>query len=184
MPTDSPTFNVASVALRVAQALERVGVPYFLGGSLASSFQGEARATNDLDFVVDLRSHQVADLAEALGEDFDVDAEALQDAIHHRRSWNIFYLPLAFRIDLFILGTSPFDRSEFSRRKRASLGEQGSLDIKSPEDTVLRKLRWYRDGGELSQNQWRDVVQVLRVSGATMDSSYLEATGAQVAPRA
>jgi hypothetical protein len=54
---------------------------------------------------------------------------------------------------------------------RAS-GEQ--LVLKSPEDTVLRKLLWYRAGGSISERQWRDVVEVLRVSGASMDDAYMD----------
>jgi hypothetical protein len=42
MPSD--LGDVVDVALAVARALERAGVAYFLGGSLASSLQGEPRA--------------------------------------------------------------------------------------------------------------------------------------------
>lgn len=41
------------IALLVAAAFDRAFVAYFLGGSLASSFQGEPRATNDIDSVVE-----------------------------------------------------------------------------------------------------------------------------------
>lgn len=44
----------------------------------------------------------------------------------------------------------------------------------SPEDLVLRKLLWYRAGGEVSEQQWRDVVGVLAVSGPEMDRTYLD----------
>ena len=46
--------------------------------------------------------------------------------------------------------------------------------VKSPEDTVLRKLLWYRTGGEVSDRQWRDVVQVLRQSRSLIDPRYLD----------
>lgn len=45
--------------------------------------------------------------------------------------------------------------------------------MKSPEDTVLRKLLWYRDAGSVSDKQWRDVVEVLRVSGGHMSQEYM-----------
>ena len=45
--------------------------------------------------------------------------------------------------------------------------------MKAPEDTILRKLLWYRDGGAVSTKQWRDVVEVLRVSEGVLDRSYL-----------
>ena len=70
---------------------------------MASSFQGQPRLTNDLDFVVRLREHDVEPLKKALGADFDVDEVALLDAINRRGSWNIFYRPSVTRIDLFLV---------------------------------------------------------------------------------
>ncbi len=52
--------------------------------------------------------------------------------------------------------------------------------MKSPEDTVLRKLLWYRDGGEVSEKQWRVVVEVLRVSGPEIEAGYLDAWAAKL----
>lgn len=167
--------DVLSVAFQCAEAMERAQVPYFLGGSLASSLQGEPRSTNDIDFVVDLRLSQLRPLMDALGADFDVDEEALREAISRRGSWNIFHLPSLTKVDLFLLRQGPFDASEFSRRRRVVLTPEGrGLYIKSPEDSVLRKLLWFRDGGESSTAQWRDIVQVLRVSGPKLDTSYLQ----------
>ena len=167
--------SALSVALLVAGALERVGADYFLGGSLASSLQGEPRATNDIDMVVDLGPWKVAAFAAALGADFDVDTAALAAALGRGESWTIFYTPVFTKIDLFPLGDQPFDRSEFARRRVVVVGRDGAtLAVKSPADSVLRKLAWYRGGGEVSAKQWRDVVEVLRVSGQTLDDGYLD----------
>ena len=46
------------VTLAVTRALERMGIPYFVGGSLASSVNGVPRATLDADIVADLRPEQ------------------------------------------------------------------------------------------------------------------------------
>lgn len=101
--------------------------------------------------------------------------EALRDAVTRRGSWNIFHLPSLTKVDLFMLRESPFDASEFARRRRIVLPPEGrGLSIKSPEDTVLRKLLCFRDGGENSTSQWRDIVQVLRVSAGVLDASYLD----------
>jgi hypothetical protein len=48
------------------------------------------------------------------------------------------------------------------------------LWIKTPEDTVLRKLLWYREGGEVSDKQWRDIVGVLRVGVPELDVAYFD----------
>ncbi len=168
--------DALDVALAVAVAFDRVGAPYFLGGSLASSLQGEPRASNDIDFVVDLREEQVAAFAQALGSDFSVDAVALERAVRERGSWNVYYLPLVTKIDLFILGTTAYDAEEFGRRRAVQVRPDGAqLMVKSPEDTILRKLLWYESAGRTSSLQWRDVVEVIRVSGASLDATYLDA---------
>ncbi|AUX47566.1 uncharacterized protein SOCE26_090880 [Sorangium cellulosum] len=38
---------------------------------------------------------------------------------------------------------------------------------------AFAELLWYREGGEVSSKQWRDIVEVLRVSGAEIDDQYL-----------
>jgi hypothetical protein len=43
--------------------------------------------------------------------------------------------------------------------------------IASAEDVVLHKLRWYRDGGEVSDRS--DILGVLRVQGASLDLDHL-----------
>jgi hypothetical protein len=65
------------------------------------------------------------------------------DALRRGSCANIFYLPLVTKIDLFALGSSRYDEIEFQRRQRVRVRLSGeALFIKSPEDTVLRKLLW------------------------------------------
>ncbi len=126
--------------------------------------------------MIDLPIAKTADLVAALGDDFEVDEDALREALGQTRSCNIFYLPVVMKVDLFCVGASPFDASEFDRRKRLLVRPpSGTLVVKSPEDTVLRKLLWYLDGGSVSDRQWRDVVEVLRVSATELDRAYLAA---------
>jgi len=68
------------VLLHVTELLERIGAPYFLGGSLASSMLGEPRATVDIDLAIVLRSADVPALLAALGPEFYVDEGAMRHA--------------------------------------------------------------------------------------------------------
>jgi hypothetical protein len=182
MAPDQTGDDPVAVAMRVGNAIEAAGGSYFVGGSLASSLQGEPRATNDVDIVFELPLGRIAVLVAALQPDFEIDVDMLRDALLHGRSCNIFYLPVVMKVDLFAVGPSPYDEVEFARRRRVPVRPTGeTLVVKSPEDSVLRKLLWYREGGSVSDRQWRDVVEVLRVSGPGMDRGYLEGWGERLA---
>jgi hypothetical protein len=76
--------DAVAIALRVGAAIEAAGGSYFVGGSLASSLQGEPRATNDI--VLELPIGRVERLVAELGPDFEVDTDMLRDALLHGRS--------------------------------------------------------------------------------------------------
>lgn len=46
------------------------------------------------------------------------------------------------------------------------------------EDTILVKLEWYRLGGELSKQQWRDVMGIIAAQGGRLDRDYMESQAA------
>jgi hypothetical protein len=103
------------------------------------------------------------------------------DAVLRASCSNAFYLPVVTKIDFFGRGYEPFDESESSRRRATTVTKSGeSLIVKSPEDTVLRKLLWFREGGEVSEKQWRDIVSVLQISGDRMDEGYLATWAARL----
>jgi len=97
------------------------------------------------------------------------------DAVARRGSFNVIHLATMFKIDLFVLGADGLSREELSRRRRYRVGdEQTEVFVASPEDIVLQKLRWYRKGHEISDRQWRDVVEVLRTQGSLLDREYVD----------
>ncbi len=162
------------VALRVATVLQQLGVDYFVGGSLASSVDGEPRATNDIDFVVDLPLGRIQTFISELGPDFEVDVDMLRDAVRTGRCANGFYLPTVLKLDFFGHAHGPFDNSEFARRRKLEVRPGRTLFVKSPEDTILRKLLWYKEGGCVSDKQWRDIQGVLEAQRERIDFAYIE----------
>jgi hypothetical protein len=163
-----------AVLRRATAVLDGLGIPYAIGGSLASTLYGESRSSMDFDLIVELPPALVEPLARSLEGSFYLDRGAMLEAVRERRAFNAIDLDTGFKLDLFVRGDAPFDLEEFRRRRLQPPGDDGTpLQFKSPEDTVLRKLQWYRSGGSVSELQWRDVLGVLRVSGAEMDRRYL-----------
>ena len=163
------------VALQVAAALERCGVRYLVGGSLASSVSGEPRATMDVDLVVALTQADVEPFLAHLGEGFYADEETLRSAIRARSSVNLIHIESSTKVVLFILGGTPVDDEQMERRVRLQVASapDSFLYVYAAEDILLQKLRWYRLGNEVSDRQWRDILGIIGVQGRRLDLSYL-----------
>ena len=167
----------ADALTRLLSVLDRMEIPYYVGGSVASSAHGIPRTTLDVDVVADLRPQQIDEFAALLQPDFYVDASTIRDALQRKRPFNIIHLASVYKFDLFPLGGDRFSQTEFSRRRDTQIKSFGPEPIEcavaSAEDTILRKLEWYRAGGETSERQWNDLRGILKVSGKLLDTEYL-----------
>ena len=172
-PLDASTGEALEITALVARHLERLGVAYCVGGSLASSLHGIPRSTQDADLAAALRPEHVESLVAALDESFYVAPERMLDAIHRQTSFNVIHLETMFKVDVFCVGDDPYSRSELDRREPFAIAPDRVLQVASAEDTILQKLLWYRRGGGVSDRQWEDLIGVLDVQGARLDSEYL-----------
>jgi len=171
----SPDFR--TILSSVISALERLKIPYFVGGSVASSALGLPRATLDIDIVADIPAVQAPRLADAFRGTFYIDQDQIAAAIKRRSSFNIIHSGTAHKVDIFIIKDRGYDREALSRRRRVQLFEgEGSLRcyLASPEDIILSKLEWYKNGGRVSERQWLDVQGVMKVQGQQLDKAYLK----------
>lgn len=162
-------------AALVTMTLDQLNIPYFLGGSFASIVHGHVRTTQDADIIADIRQINVSKLIESLKDDFYLDEIAIKKAVQKRGSFNIIHRQSIFKIDIFIPKNRPFEKSQFARATRHSLDETSKINavIASAEDILLAKLEWFRLGGEVSEQQWRDALGILKVQGEMLDHKYL-----------
>jgi hypothetical protein len=164
------------LAAHLAKTFDALGVAYFLTGSLASSTYGEPRATRDVDIVADLRPADAIPLVAALGEGFYADVDVIEEAIARRGRFNLLDLESLIKIDVF-LPTLPSRLSgEFSRVRDLEVPGHAVQTVRviAPEDLIVAKLGWFRAGGEVSDQQWRDVVRILTLQSGRLDEDLLD----------
>lgn len=155
------------VTLQIIEVFDRLNIPYLVGGSMASAVHGVIRSTMDVDIVADIRLDQVDEIAEQLNGIFYIDKEMIRDAIQRKSIFNLIHLDTMFKVDVFLLKQRPFDQNQMRRRVLQLIGENQTEKayISSAEDIILAKLEWYREGGETSERQWRDILGVLSLQG-------------------
>lgn len=159
------------VVRKLAEAFDAVGIPYMVGGSIASSTYGVPRLTQDVDFVARIDTQtDIARFIALLSAEFYVDGDLIRAA-------NVIYMATMTKADIFLPEETVWRQEEWRRRRREMVGQGEDAIIaffKSPEDTVLQKLLWYRMTGERSDRQWGDVQGVLKVQGVALDQEYMQ----------
>ncbi len=143
-----------------------------LSGSLASSLQGEPRATHDIDIVVAIKEALVENLYQAFPPpDYYLDKQSIKSAIENLSMFNLLEVNSGDKVDFWILTKDLFDQSRFSRRYYEDImGER--IAVSAPEDTILMKLKWAKLSGG-SEKQYIDVLRVYEMQFDRLDLTYI-----------
>jgi hypothetical protein len=156
----------------VVEVLDSHGIAYMVTGSVASSLQGEPRATHDLDVVVAIRAQDASALLSHFKRpQFYLDEHAILEAIETGGMFNAINLEDGDKVDFWMLTDDAFDASRFARRVTVDVFGT-SLKVSSPEDTILAKLRWSKLSGG-SEKAFIDALRVFEVQAHTLDREYL-----------
>ncbi len=166
----------------VAAALGRLGVGFYVGGSVASTYHGAIRSTMDVDLVCELRPEQVAAFVAAFGPECYVSEPAVRDAVERRSCFNVIHLPTAFKVDVFVSRGRSFDVAAMHRAAPQLLGGDRPLTvpIATAEDSIVAKLEWYRLGDEASERQWDDVSRLVALLGDSLDVAHMQQMAASL----
>jgi hypothetical protein len=170
-----PLSDPIRVINKVAQIFQKHGIDYLVGGSLASSLHGIPRATQDVDIVADLGGKDIVKIAEVLSEDFFVDIEMITKAVSRKSSFNIIEKENIFKVDIFVMGNDEISRREMNRRVPYKINDDNeSVYVCSAEDIIAHKLYWYNLGEGMSERQWNDALNVLKIQKNKLNLEYLK----------
>ena len=163
----------------VAAFLERQGIPYRVVGSLASMAYGEPRFTNDIDILADVRSEHIAAFLEAFpAPEHYLSADAMRAAIELPGQFNILHIPSGLKVDMIVLKRDEYSRLELQRGRRMTSPGEFDVWFAAPEDVILNKLRYYREGG--SDKHLRDIASILMIQRDAIDRGYIAAWAARL----
>lgn len=154
-------------------ALEKLGIEYFITGSVAATYYGEPRMTNDIDVVVRLSEQSVIALcAQFPAPEFYVSEAAARQAVRGRGQFNIIHPDSGLKVDVIVASESPFDRSRLSRKRRGPADQNYEAFFASPEDVIIKKMQYYQEGG--SEKHIRDITGILKLSRDQIDAQYVQ----------
>ena len=166
-------MELAELLRRVTAALEELDIPYLVTGSMATIAYGEPRFTRDIDVVVRIEKQDIGRLRSIFPEEeFYLSTEAVLEAIEHRGQFNVLHPRSGLKVDFMVAGSGDFDRSRFGRSRRVQIGPSSAAVFAAPEDVVIKKLEYYRDGE--SEKHLRDIAGVVKVTGEELDRGYIE----------
>lgn len=156
----------------VANVCDEINCQYYVTGSLASSNYGAFRTTHDVDIVIELPSwHVIRFCSHFPAPDWYVDSESAMQAVRSDAMFNILHIPTGLKADVMPVKDNAFDECRLSRARPQTLPDGTQVMFAAPEDVILKKLEFYRDGR--SEKHIRDITAMFIVSRDIIDIAYI-----------
>ena len=174
------TPDILQAIRPIISAFDKLSIPYYISGSIASSIYGIARATMDVDIVADIKIENTSSLKQILENEYYIDENMIKDAIRKFSSFNLIHLETMIKIDVFIHKRQSYQEESLRRKQKDTLEDSEDASefyFSSPEDIILNKLQWYEIGNRISERQWLDVIGVIKVQHKNLDDGYLRKWG-------
>ncbi|MBI3073887.1 MAG: hypothetical protein HYY84_17405 [Deltaproteobacteria bacterium] len=163
--------DLLGVFTTVLRALESAGIDYMVVGSVASIIYGEPRMTRDMDVVIEVASRLAPEFHDLFPESeyYCPPVEVLAAEFASRGQFNLLHHESGLKIDIVLRKNTAHAREEFRRRTTVSIGENIEITVATPEDVIIKKLDFYREGG--SEKHITDIRGIL--ANTAVDREYL-----------
>jgi hypothetical protein len=156
----------------VVNRIGKLGIPYFITGSIASSYYGIPRYTHDIDVVVTISKQDSQEILRLFSGEGYISQEGIRDALSGTGMFNFIHSETGLKVDFWIDRGEPFTKSCFARARQVELSEGFWVMMASSEDVLLHKVYW--DHLMPSERQLRDAQGILSVLGEKVDMDYIQ----------
>jgi len=165
-----PDLDPATV---FAPRFNALGAPWAATGSIASTFYGEVRSTNDIDIIALLDGRA----AEALPRVFPdtefycppPDVIEIERNRERRGHFNLVHHDTGWKADVYLSSDDPLHA--WALRNRRPVENEGlQIWLAPPEYVIIKKLEFLREGG--SEKHLRDIRGMLAVTD--VNRAFLE----------
>ncbi len=152
----------------VFDALETLGIAYFLTGSEAASLYGVLRQSFDTDIVIDLDPTDFGRIDRGFANRYVV-----KDPVDYGdyAMGSVISMESAAKVDLIMRRPGGWADSSMSRRRMYHHATFGAVWVATVEDLILAKLVWSEGRSEL---QLRDCAALIRLNRDAIDWAYLQ----------
>ena len=162
-----------TLLVQVAKALDALQIPYLVTGGIAVLVWGRPRFTADIDIVVEVSTRKTLETLRkklhGISRFSYDDSEAVRDPLRGH-SFNFIDGSTGLKVDFFISQGDAMSRARFRRRRRRSiLGK--SVQFIAPEDLILAKLLWCKNGAIAKHRE--DIISIITISRKTLRLDYL-----------
>jgi hypothetical protein len=172
--------NILAVITPAIAAFHELGVPCYLGGSLASSLYGMQQMAQDVDLIVDLRNCPVSSLSTTLMQHYLFEESVIRQAILRHSSFSLLHLNSLMKIDVIVPKFDAFDIAMRPHIREYILDKHYSpFCVASVYEMILFKLQRYHRHEQaypdrlMDDTEWNDIVGMLKVQGPLLDQGLL-----------
>ena len=160
------------ILVSVLDRLDALGISHMLAGSYASNIHGRPRSTHNADVVIDIQPDQAEAFIQTFRDDSPLEPDSIRRNVKSRTMFNLISFAHVFKIDLIPLRETPYHREEWARRTTVeAFGRK--LFVATAEDTILSKLKWYRQSDGALARQLEDARSIIDLQRENLDRSHL-----------
>jgi hypothetical protein len=124
-----------------------------------------------LDVVIDISPRDAGKIPQLFSEEefYCPPLDVLRAEVVHHGQFNLIHQVSGLKIDMVIRKNTAHATTEFSRRRKMPFWQNHEAYVASPEDVVIKKLDYFREGG--SEKHLRDIRGIL--AETPLDQDYL-----------